>query len=98
MSESSDDLERRFRAALPDRDDPECPTADAYWAAAAGEFPFERVRALAQGLGQAELASGHPHRLVHHHQVRGEHRHVVAAGTGHIGPAEDGIASGLLLG
>ena len=46
MSESSDDLERRFRAALPDRDDPECPTADAYWAAAAGELPFERVRAL----------------------------------------------------
>jgi len=27
MSESSDDLERRFRAALPDRDDPECPAA-----------------------------------------------------------------------
>ena len=46
MSESSDDLERRFRAALPDRDDPECPTADVYWAAAAGELPFERVRAL----------------------------------------------------
>ena len=46
MSESSDDLERRFRAALPDRDDPECPTADAYWAAAAGELPFERVRTL----------------------------------------------------
>ena len=46
MSEPSDDLERRFRAALPDRDDPECPTADAYWAAAAGELPFERVRAL----------------------------------------------------
>jgi len=42
----SDDLERRFRAALPHSDDAECPPADAYWAAAAGELPFERVRAL----------------------------------------------------
>jgi hypothetical protein len=46
MTEPSDDLERRFRAALPDTDDPECPPADEYWAAAAGELPFERVRAL----------------------------------------------------
>ena len=46
MSESSDDLERRFRAALPDSNDQECPDADTYWAAAAGELPFERVRAL----------------------------------------------------
>ena len=46
MSEPSEDLERRFRAALSDRDDPECPPADTYWAAAAGELPFERVAAL----------------------------------------------------
>src|SRR5262249_29508360 len=31
---------------LPDTDDGDCPPADAYWAAAAGELPFERVRAL----------------------------------------------------
>ena len=46
MSEPSDDLERRFRAALPDTDDQDCPSADDYWAAAAGELPFERVRVL----------------------------------------------------
>jgi hypothetical protein len=46
MSEPSDDLEQRFRAALPDTDDPDCPSADRYWAAAAGELPFEQVRAL----------------------------------------------------
>ncbi|HZW89924.1 MAG TPA: hypothetical protein VFF12_12655 [Myxococcaceae bacterium] len=46
MSEPSDDLERRFRAALPDTDDAECPPADDYWAAAAGELPFDRVRTL----------------------------------------------------
>lgn len=46
MTEPSDDLERRLRAALPDTDDAECPPADDYWSAAAGELPFERVRAL----------------------------------------------------
>ena len=46
MTDPSDDLERRFRAALPDSNDQECPDADTYWAAAAGELPFERVRAL----------------------------------------------------
>jgi hypothetical protein len=46
MTEPSDDLEQRFRAALPDTDDPGCPAPDAYWAAAAGELPFEQVRAL----------------------------------------------------
>jgi len=46
MSEPWDDLEQRFRAALPDTDDPDCPSADDTWAAAAGELPFERVRAL----------------------------------------------------
>ena len=46
MTDPSDDLERRFRAALPYTDDGDCPPADDYWAAAAGELPFERVRAL----------------------------------------------------
>jgi hypothetical protein len=46
MSEPSDDLEQRLRAALPDTDDPDCPAPDTYWAAAAGELPFEQVRAL----------------------------------------------------
>jgi hypothetical protein len=46
MTEPSDDLERRFRAALPDTDEQDCPPADDYWAAAAGELSFERVRAL----------------------------------------------------
>jgi hypothetical protein len=46
MTGPSDDLEQRFRAALPDADDGDCPPADAYWAAAAGELPFEQVRAL----------------------------------------------------
>jgi len=46
MTEPSDDLQRRFRAALPDTDEQDCPPADDYWAAAAGELPFERVRAL----------------------------------------------------
>ncbi len=47
MTGPSDDLEQRFRAALPDTDDAGCPPADDYWAAAAGELPFERLRALA---------------------------------------------------
>lgn len=46
MTEPGDDLEQHFRAALPETDAGECPPADAYWAAAAGQLPFERVRAL----------------------------------------------------
>jgi hypothetical protein len=46
MTEPADDLEQRFRAALPETDAADCPPADAYWAAAAGQLPFERVRAL----------------------------------------------------
>ena len=46
MTGPSDDLEQRFRAAIPDTEDAGCPPADHYWAAAAGELPFERVRAL----------------------------------------------------
>jgi hypothetical protein len=46
MTESSDDLEQRFRAALPDPNERDCPPADAFWAAASGELPFEQVRAL----------------------------------------------------
>lgn len=46
MTGPSDDLEQRFRAALPDTGGADCPSPDAYWAAAAGEVPFERVRAL----------------------------------------------------
>ena len=46
MTERPDELEQRFRAALPDTPDGDCPPADAFWAAAAGELPFERVRAL----------------------------------------------------
>ncbi|HZJ52766.1 MAG TPA: hypothetical protein VFD38_01400 [Myxococcaceae bacterium] len=46
MTESSDDLQQRFRAALPDTDERDCPPADAFWTAAAGELPFEQVRAL----------------------------------------------------
>lgn len=46
MTGPSGDLEQRFRSALPDTGDADCPPPDAYWAAAAGELPFERVRAL----------------------------------------------------
>jgi hypothetical protein len=46
MTGPSDDLEQRFRTVLPDTGDADCPPPDAYWAAAAGELPFERVRAL----------------------------------------------------
>jgi hypothetical protein len=57
MTEPSDDLEQRFRAALPDTDDPGCPAPDTYWAAAAGELPFEQVRALVDhGAGCARCA------------------------------------------
>jgi len=46
MTEQSDDLAQRFRSALPDTDGPDCPAPDTFWAAAAGELPFEQVRAL----------------------------------------------------
>jgi bacterioferritin-associated ferredoxin len=46
MTQPSDDLERQFRAALPDTDDQDCPPADEYWAAAAGELAFQQLRAL----------------------------------------------------
>ncbi|HEY1334724.1 MAG TPA: hypothetical protein VGF31_10750 [Myxococcaceae bacterium] len=46
MTGPSDDLEQRFRAARPDTEGTSCPPADDYWAAAAGELPFDRVRAL----------------------------------------------------
>src|SRR5262245_24264686 len=46
MTEPLDDLEQRFREALPDGGEGDCPPADALWAAAAGELPFEQVRAF----------------------------------------------------
>jgi hypothetical protein len=46
MTEPSDDLEQRFREALPDTGEGDCPPADALWAAATGELPFDEVRAL----------------------------------------------------
>ncbi|HVP60415.1 MAG TPA: hypothetical protein VMT11_07645 [Myxococcaceae bacterium] len=46
MTEPSDDLAQRLRAALPETDAAGCPPADAFWAAAAGELPFDRLRAL----------------------------------------------------
>lgn len=46
MTEPSGDLEQRFRDALPDTGERDCPPAHAFWAAAAGELPFDQVRAL----------------------------------------------------
>ncbi len=46
MTEPADDLEQRFRGALPQTDAADCPPAEDYWAAATGALPFERVRAL----------------------------------------------------
>jgi len=46
MTRPSDDLQQRFRSALPDAAGTDCPPPDDSWAAAAGELPFERVRAL----------------------------------------------------
>lgn len=46
MTEPADDLEQRFRAALPETDATGCPPPDATWAAVAGELPFEQVQAL----------------------------------------------------
>jgi|SoiMethySBSTD1v2_1073268.scaffolds.fasta_scaffold30276_6 hypothetical protein len=46
MTEPSDDLQQRFRDALPDTGEGDCPSADAFWAAASGELAFDQVRAL----------------------------------------------------
>lgn len=46
MTESTDDLLQRFRAAVPEGEGSACPPAEDFWAAAAGELPFERVRTL----------------------------------------------------
>jgi len=46
MTEPSDDLVNRFRAALPHTDETRCPSAEEYWAAAVGELPFERLQVL----------------------------------------------------
>jgi len=46
MTEPADDLEQRFRAALPETEGADCPPADTYWAAATGQLPSERVQAL----------------------------------------------------
>jgi hypothetical protein len=46
MTEPSDDFERRFREALPDTGEGDCPPAETLWAAAAGELPFDQVRTL----------------------------------------------------
>ncbi|MGZ6163731.1 MAG: hypothetical protein ACXWLS_10405 [Myxococcaceae bacterium] len=46
MTESPEEIARRFRAAVPITDGTACPPAEDFWAAAAGELPFERVRTL----------------------------------------------------
>ena len=46
MTESTDELAQRFRAAVPVTDGTACPPADDFWTAADGELPFERARAL----------------------------------------------------
>jgi hypothetical protein len=46
MTRPSDDLQQRFRSTLPDTAGTDCPPPDDSWAAAVGELPFERVRAL----------------------------------------------------
>ena len=57
MTDASDDLAQRFRAALPHTDETRCPSAEEYWAAAVGELPFERLQALADhGAKCAECA------------------------------------------
>ena len=50
--------------------------------------PGDRCRTSS---GRRSSCARHPDRLVHHHQVRGEHRHVVAARSGDLGPAEHGV-------
>jgi hypothetical protein len=57
MTEPSDDLVERFRAALPHTDEVRCPSAEEYWAAAVGELPFERLQSLVDhGASCAECA------------------------------------------
>jgi hypothetical protein len=46
MTESPEQIAQRFRAAIPWTDGTACPPADDFWAAAGGQLPFERVRAL----------------------------------------------------
>jgi len=46
MTRPSDDLQQRFRSALPDTAGTDCPPPDDSWAATAGELPLERVQAL----------------------------------------------------
>ncbi len=46
MTWPSDDLQQRFRSALPDTTGTDCPPPDDSWAAAAGELPFERMQVL----------------------------------------------------
>ena len=46
MTDFPEEIARRFRAAVPVTDGAACPPAEDFWAAAAGELPFERVRTL----------------------------------------------------
>jgi len=46
VTESPDELARRFRAAVPVTDGTACPPADDFWAAADGGLSFERLREL----------------------------------------------------
>jgi hypothetical protein len=46
MTDSPEEIARRFRAAVPVTDGAACPPAEDFWAAAAGELPFERVLTL----------------------------------------------------
>ncbi len=57
MTGSAGDLQQRLRDAIPGTDGSGCPPAGEYWSAAAGELPFERVRALVDhGVRCAECA------------------------------------------
>jgi hypothetical protein len=46
MTDSPEEIARRFRVAVPVTDGAACPPAEDFWAAAAGELPFEQVRTL----------------------------------------------------
>lgn len=46
MTDAPEEMARRFRSAIPVTDGASCPPAEDFWAAAAGELPFERVSAL----------------------------------------------------
>ncbi|HSP19153.1 MAG TPA: hypothetical protein VLQ79_06555, partial [Myxococcaceae bacterium] len=46
MTDSPEEIARRFRAAVPVTDSTDCPPAEDFWSAAAGELPFERLSAL----------------------------------------------------